>query len=442
MEKRVMPVMVLWLLMVLGIEGVKSVGCPSICTCSTWFAMPKASCTGQHLYSVYTGVSNIVQALDLSNNSIIKLEDRQLSRVGLTKLKYLNLSTNAIAEIELRAFDDLKNLSVLDLSYNRMDYIAPDTFYDVRSLRILHLAGNKFNLHVPKLHSDSITKLDLSGCRIDYLPDDTFKGLHQLRKLDITNNHLTKLAKDALSPMPYLQELVLGKNLWLCDAKFISLKLYMRTKKIDTDQVCERPTLTAQFEKYISLKAATTEAEPRVTLQNELQNAPGSRQTKDPWEVDSWHEIEETVEEEQQVDSGSSNIFANAIGNISPFWFLLIGFLLGSGATMVVTYLWLSTTISCLIPRIRRADAGETNDASSQRVSLLRHLWTQENIANSEESNSGTSQTILPVPLSSHSCPGTPPPPYREVMLHRNLYPRAAMVAVAQQRCHETPAYI
>lgn len=154
----------------------------------------------------------------------------------------------------------------------------------------------------------------------------------------------------------------------------------MRTRKIHTDQVCERPGITAQFEKFISMKTVTTEADPVVTLQNELQNAPESRQINDPWEVDSWHEIEEAVEEHEQreANSNSSNLFANAIGNVSPFWFLLVGFLLGSGATMVVTYLWLSTTISCLIPRIRRADVGDANDASSQRVSLLRCVRGKE----------------------------------------------------------------
>lgn len=53
--------------------------CPSLCVCGTWLRLPRASCTGQRLYSVYTGVSSLVQALDLSNNSIAQLEDRQLS---------------------------------------------------------------------------------------------------------------------------------------------------------------------------------------------------------------------------------------------------------------------------------------------------------------------------------------------------------------------------
>ena len=77
-------------------------------------------------------------------------------------------------------------------------------------------------------------------------------------------------------------------------------------------------------------------------------------------------------QEHENGDAEPSGFFASAWNNVSPFWFLLIGFLLGSGATMVVTYLWLSTTISCLIPRIRRAETADSADANSQRVSLLR----------------------------------------------------------------------
>lgn len=74
----------------------------------------------------------------------------------------------------------------------------------------------------------------------------------------------------------------------------------------------------------------------------------------------------------------------------------------------------------------------------------FRHLWHHENLAGSEDSGNGSSggiatATTALVPTTGSttmtpSCPGTPPPPYREVMLHRNLYPRAAMAGAAQQQ--------
>lgn len=54
-------------------------GCPRMCECSTWRELPSASCSGQRLYSVDTTVSNEVMALDLSNNFVRSLEDKQLS---------------------------------------------------------------------------------------------------------------------------------------------------------------------------------------------------------------------------------------------------------------------------------------------------------------------------------------------------------------------------
>ncbi|XP_011505939.1 PREDICTED: uncharacterized protein LOC105368595 [Ceratosolen solmsi marchali] len=399
-------------------------GCPSLCACDTQL---RASCTGRRLYSIHAGVSSAAQALDLSNNSVASLEDRQLSRAGLTRLKYLNLSMNAISEIGLNAFDDLRNLTVLDLSMNRIDYIAPDTFYYNQKLQILHLAGNKFNLHVPSLHSVSLVTLDLSGCRINHLPKHTFQGLKQLRKLDLSSNAMTGLDKDVLRQMPFLQKLSLGRNNWICDESMYSLKLYTRSRNIETHPICNKSALTIKFEKIsIGQEAGKGESRP-------------SKKSSDSWDVDPWRKLEEAVQDQEQECEPTvpdpTSIFAFSNG-VSPFWFLLIGFLLGSGATMVVTYLWLSTTISCLIPRIRRAGVTDSPDTSSQRVSLLRHLWQQENASGAGGSPSITTMTTTTTTTTTTTnilpiCPGTPPPPYREVMLHRNLYPRAAIAAIA-----------
>lgn len=165
------------------------------------------------------------------------------------------------------------------------------------------------------------------------------------------------------------------------------LKFYLRSRSVSTDPVCEKPTLSAKFEKMImkSMNAEVTEQPAVLHPPLNLPEFPRSRNT-DPWLLDTWSELEEVVREQEQrqqladddadedEDDGpsASAIFPGGLSSVSPFWFLLIGFLLGSGATMVLTYLWLSTTISCLIPRIRRAEAADSADASSQRVSLLR----------------------------------------------------------------------
>lgn len=54
--------------------------CPSsFCVCDTWLALQRISCVGRHLYSIHIGMpSSNIQALDLSNNSISVLNNREL----------------------------------------------------------------------------------------------------------------------------------------------------------------------------------------------------------------------------------------------------------------------------------------------------------------------------------------------------------------------------
>ncbi|KAJ8679769.1 hypothetical protein QAD02_015556 [Eretmocerus hayati] len=461
-----------------GVGGQGRHQCPLFCECDTWLELARASCTGRDLHSVRVGVPYVVQALDLSNNSVDKLEDKQLSRAGLTRLKYLNLSINAISEIGPNAFDDLKNITVLDLSMNRLDYIDPDTFSNNKNLRILRLAGNKFNLHVPQLRSTSLTELDFSSCRIARLLPQTFEGLKRLRKLDLSNNDLVFLDKAVLSAMPFLKDLSLSRNHFMCNTKTTDLNLYLRSANIRTELICERPSTSGggaiSLDRLIAMKTMS-DADP--TGRSSLPLLPGDTEpsgytvSQPHWHVPSWRDHEEQFRppeelfhrqpDESDVDdaevadnefrvSGTTNEGFNGSG-VSPFWFLVTGFLLGSGATMILTYLWLSTTISCLIPRIRRVEAADTTDASSsQRVSLLRNLWQQDSMGSTEDNASSANGSTTTSPTIGHmflpsgatvtpSCPGTPPPPYREVMLHRNLYPRAVMAAAAQQQ-HQVSA--
>ncbi|EFN66355.1 Immunoglobulin superfamily containing leucine-rich repeat protein [Camponotus floridanus] len=132
--------------------------CPLLCDCDIWYGLQSASCVGRHLYSIHTGVPSTVQALDLSNNSISILNNYELADAGLLRLKYLNLSTNAISEIGLNAFDRLSELTVLDLSQNHLYYLLSDIFISAKNLRILRLSKNNFNSQVPKLKNSWLTK--------------------------------------------------------------------------------------------------------------------------------------------------------------------------------------------------------------------------------------------------------------------------------------------
>lgn len=96
--------------------------------------------------------------------------------------------------------------------------------------------------------------------------------------------------------------------------------------------------------------------------------------------------------------------FTKTLNVVSPYWFFAIGFLLGSACGTFACYIWLTKRITCC----RRYRERRRNDI--QRVSLLQNLWQFDDPA-FNESERGTI-----------SCPGTPPPPYRDVMLRPGLY--------------------
>lgn len=100
----------------------------------------------------------------------------------------------------------------------------------------------------------------------------------------------------------------------------------------------------------------------------------------------------------------NQTIIVNPASKIIPYWFIFIGFLFGIATGMVLSYVWLSGVLSCAR---RYRQRGSFND-SSQRLSLLLNPYFQERV---------DSDVSLAV-----ACPGTPPPPYRDVMLRPTLY--------------------
>lgn len=108
------------------------------------------------------------------------------------------------------------------------------------------------------------------------------------------------------------------------------------------------------------------------------------------------------------VNATDKTNFTKALNSISPYWFFAIGFLLGAASGMFTCYVWLTRKISCCRGCHRQPD----NDA--QRISLLQNLWQFEDSAIND---------------SAISCPDTPPPPYREVMLRPGLYRNMSVTA-------------
>ncbi|XP_018317887.1 amphoterin-induced protein 2 [Mycetomoellerius zeteki] len=364
--------------------------CPSLCECGTWYNLQYASCTGRHLYSIHTGAPSIVQALDLSNNSISILNNYELAEAGLIRLKYLNLSVNAISEIGLNAFNGLSELTVLDLSRNHLYYLLPDIFMPVKRLRILRLSKNNFNSHVPRLECPWLTDLTLDSCQISHVPADMFIGLSHLRTLDLSNNLMIQLDTVALETLQFLRRLSIEGNPWSCDKLTYDLQIYLTRKNIQYYAVCAKSAESKKFEKMIVYdpRIKYEKRWPLINLNSNIKK----NVTKKHFTSTPVHENTITC-----VTTTDKTNFTKALNSISPYWFLVAGFLLGIASGMLICYMWITR-------KICRCSRQIDNDA--QRVSLLQNLWQFED----------------PLNDTAISCPDTPPPPYREVMLQPRLY--------------------
>lgn len=177
--------------------------------------------------------------------------------------------------------------------------------------------------------------------------------------------------------------------------------MYLIHRNIQYQAICAKNPEPKKFEKMIAYNPRTKYEKPnRPSLKFDTKNIVVRKNVV----ATSVRESKKTNEDiaRNVTDTGS---FARTLNAMSPYWFLAIGFVLGSACGMFMCYLWLTRKIS----RCCRAGyrARRTNDI--QRVSLLQNLWQLPEDSALDES--GTA-----------SCPDTPPPPYREVMLRPGLY--------------------
>ncbi|XP_046418959.1 leucine-rich repeat-containing protein 17-like isoform X4 [Neodiprion fabricii] len=320
-------------IIVVGIAGVKSdvksdAFCSSFCVCDMWYRLRRASCTSRHLYSVQTGVSNAVQALDLSNNSISALLNYELKELGL------------------------------------------------------------------------------SDCQISHVNRQAFAGLKNLRKLDLSNNFMMQIDYREIEILPTLQVINLDNNPWSCgDMK--RLLSHLEDRSIVFDSPCNRSRKTGgekpagrtmkKFEKMIDATRPQDQNQDRDREYGVMLSPTITWITDPPPPVIG---AGNKSKSETIIDRDG---LLHALADVSPLWIFAVGFSVGFVTSMLFTYIWVTGMISgCWrCPKIPRRNLGATRDNASQRISLL----------------------------GGHpACPGTPPPPYRDVILNSSSYPTAPSV--------------
>lgn len=370
--------------------------CSAFCVCDTWYDLERASCVGRHLYNIHTGAPNNVQALDLSDNVISLLTSFEFANIGLTRLKYLNLSKNAISEIELNAFDGLADLMVLDLSRNRLDDISAEVLEKNKNLRILRLSKNNFKSHIPKLRSSSLTELSLDSCQISHLPLYTFNGLKHLRRLDLANNLMIQMNAIALQTLHFLKKLSLEGNPWSCDKVMLDLQMYLRNKDIEFDEICSKKGNVRKFEKMVVLPTMT-----RNYHHSKIANPEEPKERSNRIEMESNIPNNKTLSTCQETANPTP--VTDSEDNSVAYWFLFLGFILGIFSKLVISYIWLLGM--CLYNRRCNLERFNNRFSISRELSLL-------SLDGRMESDGSLSEFY----------PNTPPPAYRDVMLQPSLY--------------------
>ncbi|KAI4884275.1 hypothetical protein NFI96_003573 [Prochilodus magdalenae] len=153
--------------------------------------------------------------------------------------KYLDLCCNFITEIQVKDFEDMRNLRFLNLSNNRISQIQEGTMAHFPNLTSLNISDNKLKRLSGGLLQGltELRELRLDGNKIEVIDQDAFSSLSSLKMLNLSKNNLQQI--DRVRPVlssPSLVDLLIGANGFdtfnSCDLSRTSLTL----KRIDVSQ--------------------------------------------------------------------------------------------------------------------------------------------------------------------------------------------------------------
>lgn len=164
------------------------------------------------------------ESLDLSENNFSKIPNNLISK-WFTNLKHLNMSFNLVNNFTI----ECTSLERIDLSHNHLSTIESDTFQNLKSLKYLNLASNKINnINAFAFADDTryLVELNLSS---NQLNDNSvefllFASLTNLKYLNLDNNRLTMLSHHLLLNLYSLEHLSLKQN------NIVSFELFKLSK--------------------------------------------------------------------------------------------------------------------------------------------------------------------------------------------------------------------
>ncbi|XP_043933717.1 amphoterin-induced protein 3 [Protopterus annectens] len=197
--------------------------CPSTCIC----ASDLLSCVSQNLQQLPAPIPAMAATLDLSHNALYQLQNHWLA--GLPRIQILRLSHNHISRIAPQAFHNATYLMHLDLSSNRLHVIEKQVFHELISLQELLLYNNQIVRVDGRafIHLGSLRKLYLSWNLLMDFPFSSIQELHHphLRILDLSSNKLPTIPIAEVTELPlYVKNgLFLHDNPFMCDCTLYAM---------------------------------------------------------------------------------------------------------------------------------------------------------------------------------------------------------------------------
>ena len=138
-----------------------------------------------------TGQRTNVWSIDISENKIINVEENVFQHM-FPSLKVLDLSTNEIRLIKLKAFSGLKLLRALYLSRNQISFISEDAFDNLINLSHLNLDNNLLQVLDFRWfkHLESLLSLHLEYNKIEKVKSWIHHWPFSLKRLSLNNNRI------------------------------------------------------------------------------------------------------------------------------------------------------------------------------------------------------------------------------------------------------------
>ncbi|KAL0185932.1 hypothetical protein M9458_017602 [Cirrhinus mrigala] len=213
-----------------------TLNCHKMCICASNIV----SCSKMNLTMVPSDLPNYTALLDVSFNEITGLR-AQWTKHKLPNLHNLLLSHNGLSFISSEAFIFVKQLRFLDLSSNTLRQLDEFIFEPLVHLEVLLLYNNQISQidRTAFTGLSSLQKLYLSQNQVSRFPLELVKDKSRLDKLsllDLSSNRIKVLPIQDLQALPawIKNGLYFHNNSLICDCELYSLMAHWRIRQFNS----------------------------------------------------------------------------------------------------------------------------------------------------------------------------------------------------------------